>query len=228
MGRVFRYSEEAFPVHKKPKGWTRFRMDFPVVLQAFLLAVLVFVPFFIPEYRKMGSPHGIVFLIPVIMPILLLFVPDWFEGKTAGGRFLSVYLLGAIFLAGILFPFAHYLGPGKSAQDMVKAIATHLPPGETLYQYQDCFYGIDYYTGRRTAVVGDPGEMAFGVARIAEGERRRYFPTTAEFVEDVHRGHIRYCIAEGQGHVTGLRRQIPVVRVLWENGKFYMLYLAKA
>ena len=101
-----------------------------------------------------------------------------------------------------------------------------MPKGETLYQYKISLYALDFHTGMRTPIVDDLGELKFGAERIPPEERRRYFPVAAEFVKDIRAGQGRYCITEGTGHVEGLKKQIPHVKVLWNNGKFYMLYLA--
>ncbi len=95
-----------------------------------------------------------------------------------------------------------------------------------MYQYQDCFYGLDFYLKSRMPVVGNQGELAFGIAKLDPAERRLHFPTTAEFLGDIRQGAERYCLAKRAGHVEGLRTQIPRVRILWDNGKFYMLHLA--
>jgi hypothetical protein len=74
--------------------------------------------------------------------------------------------------------------------------------------------------------VDDLGELKFGVEKLSPDERDRYFPSAARFVEEVRQGKGRYCITEGIGHVEGLRKQVPAMKVLWDNGKFYMVYVS--
>jgi len=47
-------------------------------------------------------------------------------------------------------------------------------------------YGIDFYTGRKTPIVEDLGELRFGAERLAPAERARRFPTDGEFIRDVN------------------------------------------
>jgi hypothetical protein len=198
-----------------------------IAAQAILFMGLPLVPFFIPEYQKMAPLPWFWYALPIAVQCLVLFLPAWLKRRTGSGWFLSIYLLSACYLALVLYPAAYYLTPGKSSQDVVQAVKTHLPKGKELYQYKVSLYGVDFYTGMRTPIVDDLGELKFGADKLSEAEKKRYFPTAAQFVEDVRRGEGRYCITEGRGHVEGLKKQVPAMKILWDNGKFYMLYLTR-
>ncbi|MDQ5987954.1 MAG: Undecaprenyl phosphate-alpha-4-amino-4-deoxy-L-arabinose arabinosyl transferase [Syntrophus sp. SKADARSKE-3] len=225
MGHVFS-SYEARSLKNQYAGiMERILSNMPIVLQSLLFALVVFVPYFIPEYEKMGHPSKLWVAGPIIVQALILLVPLFMKGRVASGWFFSVYFLSAVYLALILFPVSHYLTPGKSSLDIVRAMKTNLPKGEVLYQYKITMYGIDFYSGMRTPIVDDMGELKYGAEHLPEKERRRYFPTAAEFTKDIREGKERYCITEGMGHVEGLKTQVRNVRILWDNNKFYLLHL---
>jgi 4-amino-4-deoxy-L-arabinose transferase-like glycosyltransferase len=225
MGHIFRNYEERSPTNECEGIEGQLRCNLPVVLQATLFSGVLLVPFVIIEYRQIGHLFWLWYAVPVMLQILILFLPGLMKGKIASGWFLSIYFLSSLYLAIILFPITHYLTPGKSSYDVVRAVRTHLPKGEDLYQYKISMYGVDFYTGMRTPLVNEIGELKFGVERISEEERRQYFPTAEEFTGDIRRGKAKYCITEGMGHIEDLKKQVPHVRILWNNGKFYMLHL---
>jgi len=224
MGHIFRNYEERSLINLPVGAAWRLCLNLPIVLQAILFSGILLVPMFIPEYQKIGHPSWLWIILPILLQILILSVPGLMKGKIASGWFLSLYLLSALYLSLILVPVTHYMSPGKSSYDLVKAIRTYLPQGEDLYQYKISMYGVDFYTGRRSPVVDDIGELKYGVERISPEEKRRYFPSAAEFVRDIEKGRSRYVITEGMGHVEGLKKQGPDIKILWTNGKFYMLY----
>ncbi len=69
-------------------------------------------------------------------------------------------------------------------------------------------------------VVGNQGELAFGIAKLDPTERRLHFPATTEFLEDIRQGAERYCLAEGAGHVAGLKSQILRSVSCWTTENF--------
>lgn len=225
LGHTFRVYEERSLGQSFIWQKTHMLYHLPIIAQAVLFMGLPVVPFFIPEYQKMAPLPWFWYALPMAVPVLILFLPPWLKQRVKSGWFLSLYLLGAVYLALILYPAAYYLTPGKSSQDVVQAVKKILPQGAELYQYKISLYGVDFYTGMRTPIVDDLGELKFGADKLSPGEKRRYFPTAAQFVEDVRNGKSRYCITEGLGHVEGLRKQVPAMKILWDNGKFYMLYL---
>jgi hypothetical protein len=176
------------------------------------------------------------------------------------GWFASVYVLFAIYLISLLFPLSHYLTPGKSALDVVRAIRAHVPADAVVYQYRSTMYGIDFYTGRNTPIVEDLGELRYGAERINPQERERRFPREEEFVRIVKMTGMKtttdkevvpktavmaektmqktispavmgvpsFAVTEGKGHVETLRRSFPEARIVWNNGKFYLLALSQS
>jgi len=160
----------------------------PPLLQALALAGLTVVPLFLEEYRRLGPPGGCLLwlFLPVLFAAALAIVPEMLRRRAKPGWFASIYLLFALYLGSLLMPLAHYLTPGKSALDVVRAIRAHVPATAVLYQYRTTMYGIDFYTGRKTPIVEDLGELRFGAEQLAPAERARRFPTDGEFIRDVN------------------------------------------
>lgn len=225
MGHIIRNYEERSRSSEGKGTKRQIFLNIPIVLQSILFSGIVFVPLFIPEYQKIGHPAWLWFAGPVAVQILIIVLPGLAKGRIVSGWFFPVYLLFALYMAIILFPMTHYLSPGKSSRDIIAAVKTYLPKGEPLYQYKISMYAVDFHTGMRTPIVDDIGELKFGADRISSEQRRRYFPTAEEFSANIRQGKGKYCITEGIGHVEGLQKQVPHVKILWNNGKFYMLYL---
>ena len=228
MGRIFASYEDlggngAYGEWDKTATWTLV----PAVVQSLALGGLMLVPLFVREYREIGPPGGswLWLGIPVILAAAILFIPEILRKRAKTGWFASVYILFAIYLISLLFPLSHYLTPGKSALDVVRAIRTHVPADAVVYKYRSNMYGIDFYTGRNTPIVEDLGELKFGADRIDPQERERRFPTEEEFVRAVKMAASPFAVTEGKGHVETLRRSFPEARIVWDNGKLYLLSL---
>lgn len=228
MGRIFASYEDhggngAYGEGNKTAPWTLV----PAVVQSLALGGLMLAPLFVREYREIGPPCGswLWLGIPVILAAAILFIPEILRKRAKTGWFASVYILFAIYLISLLFPLSHYLTPGKSALDVVRAIRTHVPADAVVYQYRSNMYGIDFCTGRNTPIVEDLGELKYGADRIDPQERERRFPTEEEFVRAVKMAASPFAITEGKGNVETLRRSFPEARIVWDNGKFYLLAL---
>ena len=285
MGHLFRVYEE------KDRGTTRNSGPvwplLPQVLQSLALGGLTAVPLFVEEYRLLGPPGEcwIWLFIPLLPAAALMVIPELMHRRAKSGWFAAIYLCFALYLASLLLPLSHYLTPGKSALDVVRAVRKYVPPPAVLYQYRQTMYGIDFYTGRKTPIVDDLGELKFGADRIAPEERARRFPTDDEFVRAVNarwgqsgeggesaaaaastaaggqgaspaaatpakgedgtryfnrlpsaspapgkgiagkRRSASFAVTEGKGNVATLQRSFPEARIVWNNGKFYLLSL---
>ncbi|MFA6413324.1 MAG: glycosyltransferase family 39 protein [Syntrophales bacterium] len=261
MGRIFAGYEEqgAYGEGDKTALWTLA----PAVVQSLALGGLMLVPLFVPEYRKIGPPGGcwLWLGIPAILAGSIIFIPEILRKRAKSGWFASVYILFALYLVSLLFPLSHYLTPGKSALDVVRAIRAHVPSDAVVYQYRSTMYGIDFYTGRNTPIVEDMGELKYGADRINPQERQRRFPGEEEFVRAVKMAGMKatntdkavvpettvmaerkmqkaispavtgvpsFAVTEGKGHVETLRRSFPEARIVWDNGKFYLLALSQS
>jgi 4-amino-4-deoxy-L-arabinose transferase-like glycosyltransferase len=244
MGRIFASYEDqgcygACGEGDKTATWTLV----PAVVQSLALGGLMLVPLFVREYREIGPPGGswLWLGVPVIVAAAILFIPEILRKRAKTGWFASIFILFAVYLISLLFPLSHYLTPGKSALEVVRAIRLHVPADAVVYQYRSTMYGIDFYTGRNTPIVEDLGELKFGADRIGPQERERRFPTEEEFVRAVKvagkkamggqktaavvSGAPSFTVTEGKGNVETLRRSFPEARIVWDNRKFYLLAL---
>jgi len=227
LGHVLRAAQGApYPIFRRQR-WAA-AAAIPVFLQAAALAAAVFVPLLFDKYRRIGPPAGAFFVLLPLLQVLIVVVSVRGSRRLAGGPFFTVYLSTALFFALALFPAAHWLGPGKSALPTAAAVKRLLPPGETLYQYRLTMYGLDFYGGYPTAIVDDQGELAYGIRFLSPADREARFPGREAFARAVGEGRARFAVTEGKDKVEELRRIRPDLRVLWDNGKFYMVDLRPA
>jgi 4-amino-4-deoxy-L-arabinose transferase-like glycosyltransferase len=224
MGHIFRRYEEGFsqsavPPHLRPID------RIPVVLQSLIfMAVLLGPPFLKDSPIHMASWWPWI-AVPFVLQGLMPWLPRTIRQRTGKGWFLTIYLVFALFLATVIFPVSHYISPYKSAYALSRAINQHLPQGETLYQYQMRLYGIEFYTGLRTPLVDDIGEVSYGSQHLPADERERYFLNSAGFFELVRQREHLYCVSEGGGKLASLRKEIPGITILWHNNEYYLLKL---
>lgn len=222
MGHLFRRYEEGLG-GGQPQPRTGDRI--PVILQSLLfIAVLLGPPFLKDSPISLESWWPWV-LVPVIVQLLIPWLPQAVRFRTGKGWFLTIYLLTALFLATVIFPVSRYIAPYKSAYPLSQAIKEHLPPGETLYQYGMSLYGIDFYTGLRTPIVDDIGEVWYGSEQLPASERERYFLTSDSFFKLVRQRELLYCASQGGEKLARLRKEVPALTILWHNGEYYLLKL---
>jgi hypothetical protein len=162
------------------------------------------------------------------MQILILFLPDRIRRKTGRGWFATIYLLFALFLASITLPAAQYLAPYKSSYPLSQAIRKHLPADATLYQYGMSLYGVDFYTGKRTPIVDDIGEVRYGSEQLPAAERERYFLTTDSFFRLVRGTDGIYCATKNGEKLERLKKEVPALRVLWHNDAYTLVQLKRS
>lgn len=203
-----------------------------VIIQSLLFIIALFLPLLLQKYAD--EEKGLVIMIsgywwlyvalPVIVLIMMTFLPDLIFRKFREGWFLSIYILSALFLGGMLFPLNDFLAPYRSAKVVRQPIARYLPQGRDLYQYKVNFYGIDFYNKIRTPIVEDFGELSEGIAKLAPEEKKRYFLSADEFFELCLHKDI-YCITQHPRRLKEITAKMPKTRVLWDNGAFYLLHI---
>ncbi len=224
FGHLFRCYEERIAKNRLASTvQTPYRLIGP--LQALLFIAVVFAPVLV-------LPQGIAWtdwwpwiVIPIFIQILIIFVPSRLRGKAGQGWFATIYLLFALFLLSLTPAVSQYLSPYKSAYPVSRAILKYLPPDATVYQYGMSLYGIDFYTGKRTPIVDDIGEVRYGSEQLPVSERERYFLTTESFFRLIRTVDEIYCATETGEKLEILKKEVPALQILWHNKSFALVRL---
>lgn len=223
FGHLFRIYEDNRDAAGRTAVPLRYRVT--VILQALLFLAILLAPLFPHDHRVDLGIWWPWMVFPILIQILILFVPDMVRARTGKGWFLTIYILFAVFLGSVTFPVAQYLTPYKSAWPLSQAVKTHLPAGATLYQYGISLYGIDFYTGMRTPIVDDIGEVGYGSEKLPREEKERYFLSSASFFKLVQEKEGIYCATEGGEKMERLKKEVPALTVLWHNDVYYLVKL---
>ena len=147
---------------------------------------------------------------------------------TGRGWFATIYLLFVLFLVSVTLPAVQFLAPYKSAYPLSQAILRHVPADATLYQYGMSLYGVDFYTGKRTPIVDDIGEVRYGSERLLAEERERYFLTTDSFFRLVRETDGIYCATKNGDKLERLKKEMPALRILWHNTAYALVQLKRS
>ncbi len=223
FGHVFRSAED----RTEPSGGAlavplRYRVT--AVLQSLLFMAVLIAPLFLPQHRVELRAWWPLIAVPLILMLLMLFLPGRLRGRVRGGWFLALHCLFALFILSVTVPVSAYLAPYKSAYPLARAIQAQVPANEMLYQYGMSLYGIDFYTGRRTPIVDDIGEITYGSRQLPPEERERYFLYSDTFFPFVRQQTSLYCATE-RDKLERLKKEVPGLTVLWHNNFFYLLKL---
>ena len=226
LGHIFRRYEDALGV-VGGQIVIPFKYRLTVIAQSLLFMAVLLAPLFLRQHRVSLDSWWPWIVVPTIVQILILFVPDLVRQRTGKGWFISIYLLFALFLASVTFPVAQYITPYKSAYPISMAIKEHLPKGGTLYQYGMSLYGIDFYTGMRTPIVDDIGELRYGSEQLPPTEKNQYFMTSETFFKKVRESDEVYCATESGEKMEILKKEFHGLKVLWHNDAYYLVHIKK-
>jgi hypothetical protein len=97
-----------------------------------------------------------------------------------------------------------------------------------LYQYGMSLYGVDFYTGKRSPIVDDIGEVRYGSERLPTAERERYFLTSESFFRLVQATDGIYCATQNDEKLERLKKEVPALRVLWHNEVYSLVELKRS
>jgi 4-amino-4-deoxy-L-arabinose transferase-like glycosyltransferase len=230
-GCIFKKYEEE--IQSGTVNWKKHLYRIALILQSLIVIVALLLP---PIFKKYSDAEkGLVIMtsnywwlyiiIPVIVLVLMTFLPDLIYKKFKKGWFFSIYVFCAILLGSILFPLNDFLAPYRSAKVTKEAIAVHVPPDQDLYQYRVNFYGIDFYNRIRTPIVEDFGELSEGIAKMTEKERKHYFLSVEDFFKLCAEKKDIYCITQHNEKLRQIRQRFPKAEVLWDNKAFYLLHI---
>ncbi len=113
-GSVFRNYEQDLP---EASGGKKVFYRIAVIFQSLIIIIALFLP---PLLNKYSDPEkGLVIMtsgnwwlyiiLPMLTAFLMIFLPDLIARKMRRGWFLTIYLLCAVFLAGVLLPVNDFL-----------------------------------------------------------------------------------------------------------------------
>jgi 4-amino-4-deoxy-L-arabinose transferase-like glycosyltransferase len=230
-GCIFKKYEEEMQVVQTKGRKIIYRLA--IIFQSLILIVALILPPILKKYSDaekglvvMVSDSWLLYvIIPLIVLLLLTFLPDLIYKKFKRGWFCSIYVLCAILLGSMLFPLNDFLAPYRSARVSREAIARYVPPDRDLYQYRVNFYGIDFYNKIRTPIVEDFGELAEGIAKMPGEEKKHYFLTVEEFFKLCAEKKDIYCITQHNEKLKQIVQRFPATEILWYNNAFYLLHI---
>lgn len=231
-GRLFGQYEDREIDSGKGRG-KRFLDDLPILLQSLIIITALMVTTFV-KTLNLGKWGDLRFqyawwliVPPIFIQVAMLFLPSLVTRKWRRGWFLTLFILSALFLISVCLPAARLLTHDRSAYPVSKAIRAFLPPGQELVQYRLTLYGIDFYNKIRTPIVGrDFGELEYGLHQLPADERSHYFLSYEGFRRYFEEKGDVYCVTRYR-FLEELRKQFPIVEVLWGNKEFCLLRLRR-
>ncbi len=195
------------------------------IAPSLLFLAAMFVPLFLTKHRVNPEIWLCLIAVPVLLQLLLILLPFRLSARRRGGWFLTIYLLYALFFASLTAPMAHFLAPYKSARQLSAAIENYIPKDAEVYQYGISLYGVDFYTGRKTPVVDDIGELRYGMMQLPAEERAHYFLYSDGFFSMAKKRGGIYCATETDEKLARLKKEFPEARILWQNAEYSLLQL---
>ncbi len=233
IGHIFRVHDDTWNRNLNTSRISGILYHLPVIFQSLLFIAVLFTPSFVVTssiFKSHYIPLRIWWpwvIIPFILQIMILILPDLIRRKWGKGWFVMVYALSFLFLSVTTFPISKFLAPYKTAYPIAQAIQNYVPADREVYQYRMSLYGIDFYTHMRTPVVDDIGELQPGVEKLPPEEKARYFLTSDEFFKLYREMNDIYCVTEHK-NMQKLKKETLISQVLWENGYYYLLHLKKS
>jgi len=227
FGHLFRRYEERI-AQGEAGASVPLRYRWSGILQAVLFMAVLVGPVFLQERGVVWGNWWPWIAFPFLIQLLIAFLPDRIREKSGRGWFATVYLLFALFIASLTLPVAQYLTPYKSAYPLSAAMRKHLPAEAVLYQYGMSLYGIDFYTGKRTPIVDDIGELRYGSEQLPAEERERYFLNSDSFFRLVQATDGIYCATQNDEKLERLKKEVPALRVLWHNDAYSLIQLKRS
>jgi 4-amino-4-deoxy-L-arabinose transferase-like glycosyltransferase len=233
IGHMLRNYDKLSP-HPR-KRFQSFLLQLPVVLQSLLFITLFLLPFFLRDGFRFGRDLSIMqspqwawlIILPIFSQMMLAFVPNMIKKTYHCGWFVTTYILSGLFLISILPSASAFLTPYKSSYPASQAIKILIPADRELYQYKILLYGIATYNEIRTPIVGDFGELSYGMKFLPPEERDHYFLSVEQFKVRVNQENMIYCLTEYKDNFDELKNMFPNLEVLWSNGAYYLMKLKR-
>jgi 4-amino-4-deoxy-L-arabinose transferase-like glycosyltransferase len=224
FGHLFRRYQER-PGEEGAEAVPPLRYRWLGIFQSLLFMAVLVAPLFLKEHQVSWDSWWPWVVFPFLIQLLILFLPDRIRKRKGPAWFTSIYLLFSLYVASLTPLVAHYIAPYESAYPLSKAVQMHVPADATLYQYGMSLYGVDFYTGKRTPIVDDIGEVRYGSEQLPVAERERYFLTTDSFFRLVRTTDGIYCATENGEKLDRLKKEVPALLVLWHNKAYALVQL---
>jgi len=189
------------------------RCRFPLALAGLLAAGILAVPSF---SRHAMEPAAWTWLcaLPVAMVLLWGVMPLFVRRLGAERVVLLSFLLLALFLTSINRPAADFLGDYKSVKNLSRTLEGSLRPEDVLAQYGVFRPGLSFYAKRRTVLVEETGELAFGAERAKD--RADYFLSDREFLRLWDSPRRVFCLFKRDA-MPLIREKFPEHRLLYRS-----------
>jgi len=233
IGNVLKNYDFLSPLPQK--RFQSFLLQLPIFLQSLLFIALLLLPMFFHQGSRFGGDLSIMhsrqwvwlIILPIFSQMMLAFLPNMVKKIYHRGWFVTIYILSGLFLISILPSASAFLTPYKSSYPVSQAIKMLIPADREVYQYKILLYGIATYNEIRTPLVGDFGELSYGMKFLTPEERDHYFLSVEQFKVRVDQEGIIYCLTEYKDHFDELKNMFPNLEVLWSNGAYYLMKLKR-
>ncbi|HEY0783875.1 MAG TPA: hypothetical protein VGE98_15570, partial [Thermoanaerobaculia bacterium] len=156
-----------------------------------------------------------------VLAAMVLLAPLLVRG--AWTRRIGVLFAFALTLGAALVYGARFAAVDRSSRDLAQAVAAQVEPAAPLFAYRDFPEGLPFYLRRTIGIAQYHGELEFGIAHLAESERKERFPTAAELRP----------LWDGPGavYLVTPEKMLPKLaadgllhpRPLWQGGKYVLL-----
>ncbi|MGA6993678.1 MAG: phospholipid carrier-dependent glycosyltransferase [Candidatus Deferrimicrobiaceae bacterium] len=189
------------------------RCRFPLALSLVLAAAMLALPSF-SRHRLDPSAWAGFCAAPVALILLWGAMPLFVRRLGAERVVLLSFLLLALFLTSLNRPAGKYLGDYKSVKNLSLSLRGILRPGDDLAQYGTFRQGLLFYTGRRTILVDDMGELEFGADRAED--RADYFLSHDDFRKHWNSPRRVFCLFKRDA-MPLIREKFPDHQLLYRS-----------
>jgi 4-amino-4-deoxy-L-arabinose transferase-like glycosyltransferase len=189
------------------------RCRFPLALSAILSAVILALSSF-SRHRMEPAAWAWVCALPLAFLLLWGVMPLFVRRLGAERVILLSFLLLSLFLTALNRPAALYLGDYKAVKNLSGSLQGVLRPEDVLAQYGTYKQGLSFYTKRRTVLVDQRGELAFGADRAAD--RADYFLGDQEFQKLWNSPRRVFCLFQRDA-MPLIREKFPEHRLLYRS-----------
>ncbi|GHV38354.1 glycosyl transferase [Synergistales bacterium] len=199
-----------------------------VFLNAALNLLLVFALFVYALFGKEINETSRLELLIIAFLVSLGLVGGAVSSCRYASRDMSAAAL-CLCAGSLMFAFciqAVYIPVGKerSVMNAARIVAAHKRDNEKIASYKDVLQAMPFYTKERLVLVDYMGELEFGALQEPEAERRTWFPSMDEFMEEWNRGTPHVLVARKRDADGFLRRGGASVRRVMDAGKYMIFF----